>query len=152
MVWSNAIFLLIVLSGMYLWIPRRWNWQSVKVVALFRGGLSGKARDFNWHNVIGIWSAVPLALVVATAMPISFSWASNLIYMAVGDTPPQQGGGPGGGRGGVARQAKPVRVANLDQRFARAEQQVADWRSINLRLPIAADAPLAFAIDQGNGG
>ena len=159
--WSNAIFLFIVLSGMYLWLPRRWSWQNVKAVALFRTGLTSKARDFNWHNVIGIWSAVPLALVVATAMPISFPWASNLIYRAVGEAPPQQGGGAGApaGRGAgpnarrtAAGQPQPVRVANLDALFARAEQQVADWRSINLRLPTAADAPLAFAVDQGNGG
>ncbi len=203
--WSNAIFLFIVLSGMYLWLPRRWSWQNVKAVAIFKAGLSSKARDFNWHNVIGIWSAVPLALVVATAMPISFLWASNLIYRAVGETPPQQGGGPGGaagrgagpgaapaasgengagreaargagpeGRGGRTggdesraraaegprggqpgegqRQPQPVRLANLDALFARAERQVTDWRSINLRLPTAADAPLAFAVDQGNGG
>ena len=76
--WSNAIFLFIVLSGMYLWMPRRWSWQNVKAITTFRSGLSSKARDFNWHNVIGIWSAVPLALVVATAMPISFPWANNL--------------------------------------------------------------------------
>jgi uncharacterized iron-regulated membrane protein len=151
--WSNAIFLFIVLSGMYLWMPRRWSWQNVKAITLFRSGLSSKARDFNWHNVIGIWSAVPLALVVATAMPISFPWANNLVYRAVGEAPPQQGGGPGGPAGrGAARQPQPVRVANLDALFARAEQQVAGWRSINLRLPTAADAPLAFAVDQGNGG
>jgi uncharacterized iron-regulated membrane protein len=146
--WSNAIFLFIVLSGMYLWLPRRWSWQNVKAVVLFRAGLNGKARDFNWHNVIGIWSAIPLALVVATALPISFPWAGNLIYLAAGETPPQQGGV----RGSAPRQAQPVLVANLDQLFARAEEQVPDWRSINLRLPTAADAPLAFAIDRGNGG
>ena len=155
--WSNAIFLFIVLSGMYLWLPRRWSWQNVQAVVFFRGGLRGKARDFNWHNVIGIWSAVPLALVVATAMPISFPWASNLIYRAAGETPPRQGGGPSGDRGpapgaGAPRQPQPVRVANLDPLLTRAEQQAPDWRSINLRLPTALGAPLAFAIDRGNGG
>ncbi|MGE4056853.1 MAG: PepSY-associated TM helix domain-containing protein, partial [Vicinamibacterales bacterium] len=70
--WANVLFLFIVLSGMYLWLPRMWTWAQVRAVAFFRGGLRGRARDFNWHNAIGIWSAVPLAIVVATAMPISF--------------------------------------------------------------------------------
>ena len=85
---SNFIFLFIVLSGMYLWLPRVWKWIQFKNVLWFRGGLAPKARDFNWHNVIGIWSAIPLAIVVLGAMPISYPWASNLVYRMVGDTPP----------------------------------------------------------------
>src|SRR5262245_14820485 len=85
--WSNLIFLFIVLSGMYLWIPRV-GWRGVRAVVLFRTGLRGKARDFNWHNVIGIWTAVPLAVIVATAAPISFPWATALVYRIAGETPP----------------------------------------------------------------
>ena len=86
--WSNLLFLFIVLSGMYLWIPRVVNWRAVRAVVVFRRGLPGKAREFNWHNVIGIWSAVPLAIVVATATPISFAWANALVYRLVGEAPP----------------------------------------------------------------
>jgi uncharacterized iron-regulated membrane protein len=71
--WSNAIFLFIVVSGIYLWFPRKWTWQRVRPVVWFSKGLRGKARDFNWHSAIGTWSAVPLFMVVLTAMPISFS-------------------------------------------------------------------------------
>src|SRR5688572_23018547 len=85
---SNFIFLFIVLSGMYLWLPRVWKWIQFKNVLWFRGGLAPKARDFNWHNVIGIWSAIPLAIVVLGAMPISYPWASNLVYRMMGETPP----------------------------------------------------------------
>jgi uncharacterized iron-regulated membrane protein len=95
--WSNAIFLFIVASGFYLWFPRKWTWQHIRPVVWFSGGLRGKARDFNWHNAIGAWSAVPLFIVVLTAMPISFPWANALVYRAVGEEPPQQGG-RGGGR------------------------------------------------------
>jgi uncharacterized iron-regulated membrane protein len=152
--WSNFIFLFIVVSGMYLWIPRRWGGQSVRSVMLFRGGLSGKARDFNWHNVIGIWSAVPLALVVATAMPISFPWATTLIYRAVGEEPPRPNGPAAGAPrdGNRERQSEAPVIAGLNARWATAERQVADWQSINLRLPTSADNPLTFAIDRGNGG
>ncbi|HEU4559495.1 MAG TPA: PepSY-associated TM helix domain-containing protein, partial [Longimicrobium sp.] len=55
----------------------------------------------NWHNVIGFWSFVPLAVVVASATVISYPWASNLVYRAFGEEPPPRqapgGGGPGGG-------------------------------------------------------
>jgi uncharacterized iron-regulated membrane protein len=160
--WSNLLFLFIVLSGMYLWIPRVVTWSSVRAVALFRGGLAGKARDFNWHNVIGIWSAVPLAIVVATAAPISFPWANALVYRIVGEEPPapagtsrpaasagERGGGP---RGGSEPRQPELRTEGVDGLWARAEQQVPGWRSINLRLPSSPAGPAVFAIDSGNGG
>jgi uncharacterized iron-regulated membrane protein len=68
--WSNLLFLFIVLSGLYLWLPRVWSWIQVRQVVWFRRGLAPRARDFNWHNVVGIWSAVPLAVVIAGAVPI----------------------------------------------------------------------------------
>ena len=55
--------------------------------AWFRTGISGKARDFNWHNVIGLWCAVPLFFVVAGALVISYPWASNLVYRLAGSQP-----------------------------------------------------------------
>ena len=152
--WSNAIFLLIVCSGLYLWWPRKWNWAQLKGIVLFKGGLRGKARDFNWHNVVGVWSAVPLFIVVLCAVPISFPWASTLVYRAVGEEPPR----PGGGREAPApagRERRPERVASLeglDELMARAQQQVPGWRTITLRIPTSPTAPAVFAIDRGDGG
>jgi uncharacterized iron-regulated membrane protein len=93
---ANLMFLFIVLSGMYLWLPKFWNRAQFRQILWFRGRLSAKARDFNWHNVIGIWSAIPLAIVVAGAVPISYPWASNLVYRIVGEEPPRPQAGPGG--------------------------------------------------------
>jgi uncharacterized iron-regulated membrane protein len=145
--WSSLVFLFIVLSGIYLWMPRTWGWQHIRAVAFFRGGLRGKARDFNWHNAIGIWSAVPLAIVVATAMPISFPWANALVYRLVGEAPPLPDGAP---RGDANGRQTCVHRNELNALWARAEQQVSDWRSITLRLPACADGPAVFAIDRGN--
>jgi uncharacterized iron-regulated membrane protein len=96
---SNLIFLFIVCSGLYLWFPRIWTRRQFAQVLWFRRGLPGRARDFNWHNVIGFWSAIPLAIVVASATVISYPWASNLVYRAAGEEPPA----PGRAAGGAAR-------------------------------------------------
>ena len=66
--WSNVLFLFIVVSGFYLWFPRKWTWDHVRSVVLFNRKATGKARDFNWHNVIGVWSAIPLFIVVLTCI------------------------------------------------------------------------------------
>ena len=160
--WSNFIFLFIVVSGFYLWFPRKWTWAQVRSVVLFNSKAAGKARDFNWHNVIGVWSAIPLFIVVLSALPISFPWANALVYRAVGEEPPAARGREGGagareGRGGREGSARREERAapsldGLNDLFSRAEQQVDGWRTINVRLPESNRAPVVFAIDKGDGG
>jgi len=155
--WSNALFLFIVMSGFYLWFPRKWTQAAVRAVTLFNGRLSGKARDFNWHNVIGVWSCVPLFFVVITAMPISFPWANALLFRAVGEAPPRPGPPPAAREGAAARPREERRPATvgfggIDASWARAAQQVPGWRTISLRVPSEPDAPFLFTIDRGDGG
>jgi uncharacterized iron-regulated membrane protein len=145
---SNLGFLFLVASGFYLWWPRSWNWKAVRSVMWFRRGLPSKARDFNWHNTIGFWSAVPLFIVVLSAVVISYTWAGNLVYRIVGETPPAPRANPASN----ANKENTPQTNNLNSAFARAEQQVGDWRSITMQLPTAASAPLTFNIDRGNGG
>ena len=148
--WANFLFLFMVVSGAYLWWPRQWTARHVKAVTLFNRRLGGKARDFNWHNTIGFWCSVPLFFVVISAMPISFPWANALVYRLVGEAPPPQAAArpantpqPGG---------EAQTFAGLDAAWARAEEQVAGWRTITLRLPADARAPLVFTIDRGGAG
>lgn len=145
---GNLGFLFIVLSGLYLWWPRHWTPRTLRSVTLFRRGLRSKARDFNWHNVIGLWSWVPLVIVVASGVVISYPWASNLVYRAVGETPPPARP-PAMPTGPTA---STLDLSGLDALVARAEQRTPDWRSITFTLPTRPDAPATFAIDGGTGG
>ena len=145
----NLGFLFLVMSGFYLWWPRNWNLKPVRNVTWFRRGLPSKARDFNWHNVIGFWSAGPLFIVVLSAVVISYTWAGNLVYRIVGETPPApRANQPPANRDNAAQPT----FENLNSAWTRAEQQVSDWKSISLQLPAAAAAPLTFNIDRGTGG
>ena len=111
---ANLAVVFMIVTGLVLWIPRNFSWNAVRNVLWFRSGLSGRARDFNWHHVLGVWCAVPLLIVVVGALPMSYEWASDLVFRAVGETPEprrgtvqpaaaQTGDGarqtPGGGRG-----------------------------------------------------
>lgn len=146
----NLGFLFLVTSGFFLWWPRSWNLKSLRNVTWFRRGLSSKARDFNWHNTIGFWSAVPLFIVVLSAVVISYTWAGNLVYRVVGETPPAPR--PNQQASTSPSNSAPPVLNNLDAAWLRAEQQVGDWRSISLQLPSSESAPLTFNIDRGNGG
>ncbi len=144
---ANLAFLFIVISGLYLWLPRVWTAASVRAIAWFRGGLSGKARDFNWHNVIGLWCFLPLLLVVLGATVISYPWASNLVYQLTNSPLPTPARPPAD-----KPSTEPVSLAGLNVLWQRAAEQNADWRTINLRIPTSNDSPVTFVIDGGYAG
>lgn len=147
---ANLGFFFLVLSGFYLWWPRTWTWRALRNVTFFRRGLKPKARDFNWHNVLGFWSALPLAVVVASGVVISYPWASDLVYRSVGEAPPPRRAPGGGGGGEPKAEGAPV-LAGLDALAARAEAQVVGWRSISLALEPGSETA-SFQIDRGTGG
>jgi len=176
----NLAFLFIVVSGLYLWFPRKWTRRHFAPILWFRGGLSGKARDFNWHNVIGFWCLVPLFVVVLSGAVISYPWASNLVYTLAGTQPPAstKGGGKGeakgqtkgAGKGEGRQEAKgggrpsggppgpgvpPPATLPLDginAGFERARTARASWEAITLRLPSNEHAPIVYSVDEGGPG
>jgi uncharacterized iron-regulated membrane protein len=84
----NAAFMVLVISGFYLWWPRRWTRLALKTVTIPRRTLQGKPRDWNWHNAFGFWSALVLLFITVTGLVISYQWAGNLIYTLTGSEPP----------------------------------------------------------------
>lgn len=150
---SNLMFLFIVLSGLVLWWPRLWTWSGVRNITWFRGGLRGKARDFNWHNTIGFWSALPLAIIVAGGVVISYPWATALVYRAYGEQPPPparpaaNNGRPAGSNPGV--QSWGIPAADLLQTVA---AHMPDWKTISIPLPAPNADHVAIILDSGDGG
>jgi len=86
---ANFAFLILCLTGLYLWFPRQWSWRAVRPVLWFRRTSRSKARDFNWHNVFGFWNLPVLIILVGTAVVFSFAWAHRLVFQVVGETPPE---------------------------------------------------------------
>ena len=146
---SNLAFVFILVSGPYLWWPKKWTWQQLRPIVLFRSGLSPKARDFNWHNVIGIWIAVPLLLVAGTGTFFSYSWTTDLLYALTGEER-AQGGRGGGGRDNRKEALRPD-YSTIDASFERVIAVEPNWTIITIRPALDPAAPVTFSIDRGSG-
>jgi uncharacterized iron-regulated membrane protein len=147
---ANLAFLGLALSGLYIWWPRLRGLRRVRSVGVFQRGLSGKARDFNWHNVIGVWTALPLVVVTATGAVISYRWASDLVYRASGSTPPpaaaERGFRPRGGAP-LSRAISAEEADALDRMWITAGAKAPGWRAMTLRLP-EGRGPVAVSIEE----
>lgn len=85
---ANVAFVFLIVSGIALWIPRKWRVQNLRAIATVRLALRGRALEWNLHNAFGFWFAVPLLAITVTGAIMSYSWAETLLYAASGTPSP----------------------------------------------------------------
>ncbi|MEO6004789.1 MAG: PepSY-associated TM helix domain-containing protein [Opitutus sp.] len=133
---SNLAFFVLAVTGLYLWMPRQWSWSAVRAVSTFNPRLKGRGRDFNWHNVIGLWSAPVLIVLTLSAIPISFRWGSTMVYRIVGEEPPAQPAPGLAANAPVLLPPVPPGTNPLDRQaqFVKVQTAFPKWEQITLRL------------------
>jgi len=176
---ANLIFLALVLSGLYLWWPRHWSPARLRATAWpqFRHR-AGHVRDFNWHNSLGFWFAIPLAIIIATGAFFSFRWPGQYLDIALGSeqertaaraaiaeardaatTGPANTASAASAATSAAREASaaepppnPVRAddATLAQYVAAAASAHPEWAQLTITLPDARANVTRIAVAEGN--
>lgn len=131
----NIAFFVLAVTGLYIWWPRKWRTKGLRRSLIFIKTEGGKARDWNWHNVIGFWSAPVLIVLTLTALPISYRWAGNLIYTLAGEEAPTRNGPPTAAASNVTitRPTERSRPLGFDAFLSAAQNNVPDWTEITLR-------------------
>lgn len=143
---SNVLFLLLALTGLVLWWPRKWSPQALRAVTVPDFGKTGRAREWNWHHVVGFWGAPTLIVVVASATMISYPGMVGFAEQRlIGDA--------------KAKAALPVvevataatAAIGLDDQLALIARQAPDWASMRVILPSKATPTTRARIVQGEG-
>jgi uncharacterized iron-regulated membrane protein len=143
------LFLFLLASGAFLWMPGRWARHSVRGGIVPRFDVVGRARNYNWHKVTGFWFVLPLAILAGTGVIMAYPWANALLFRIAGSPVPVRGERPDQRHpGGREMHALP---SHLDLAFALAATETQGWQSITLRLP-PTPAGLSFTVDRGDGG
>jgi uncharacterized iron-regulated membrane protein len=146
--YGNLLFLFIVISGIYIWLPMVWRWRTLRGLMLFQKSyINGKVRDFNWHHVFSFWMLIPLFVISLSGVVISFDWAHRLVYAAYGETaPPRRAGGApppadprATNRNGAPAGDQAAPRASLESLRQAAIAQTPGWN--RLTLPLDARGP-----------
>lgn len=149
----NLGLLFLLLSGLVLWLPKKFTRKHLRPIVWPKRGLKGRAKNWNWHNSAGMWFALPLSIIVLTGVVLSYDWANNLLFRATGNHPSRPDhkfNSSGATR--VLRGSTPWQPL-----IARAQMQVPGWRTITMDVPddphvAPAAAVVSFTIDLGNDG
>jgi uncharacterized iron-regulated membrane protein len=152
--YSNLLFLFLLISGIYLWLPRAWNRGIVKTKVFFNPKVANsKARDFNWHHVFSFWSVVPLFFIVTTASVFYFPSVNNMLFSAFGEEPPERR------RGGPSSEALPestaVKTYSELLQLAMDELEnrgISDWETISMQAAATPQVSTSFRVDRSIGG
>lgn len=149
----NLAFLFLAVSGLWLWWPRAWNARVLRPSLWFVRGASGKARDWNWHNVVGFWSLPVLVVLTISGAVIGYKWAGDLVYRAAGETPQAPGAFAPTFSADFARPSPDARVLTYAETLAHLETAFPAWESITLRqgLPPRRGAPQPVALSVSSG-
>ena len=147
---SNLLFCVLIPLGLILWLPRKWSWKTVRPSIGFRSRLRGKAREWNWHNVVGIWCCLPLLVIALTGVVMSYDWANALLFRLTGSTPAS--GRDRSDRRQRGRQNGDGHDLNYDRLFTVAKGLNPNWRTITLNIASKGNARPTLVIDTGTGG
>jgi uncharacterized iron-regulated membrane protein len=85
-----AVLLCLVLSvsGLVLWWPRKV--AALRHVLWPRRGLRGKARDWQWHNAVGVLALPCFAVLSLTGTVMAWPWAEAALYAVAGSEAPRR--------------------------------------------------------------
>ncbi|NOX68915.1 MAG: PepSY domain-containing protein [Gammaproteobacteria bacterium] len=151
---ANLMFLFLLVSGIYLWLPRIWNRAILKTRMVFNPrAKTGKARDYNWHHVFAFWSFIPLFFIITTASVFYYPWANELVFGVYGEEVQSR-------RRGSDDLAAPVAAPSFRSqqellslaKAALIARGVGDWESISMQTTGAPGAPVVFRADRSIGG
>lgn len=143
----NTAFLVLAVSGIFLWWPKKWTRSNLRAVMMFKAGLRGRARNFNWHNATGFMCAWVLVFLTGTGMVMSYQWANNLLYTLTGSEAPPPPRAPAERAPQATSGLK--EVTGVDRLWSRVEERVPGWQTITQRFPQRAGEPVVFSIRDG---
>jgi len=144
---ANVIFIVLVLSGLYLWLPKRFNKRAFKQRLTLSGKYPNKtARNSQWHNVFGIYIAPVLFIVVVTAVFFSYKWPGKTLKELVSTE--------------SVTLAKPIEISALQAvkqlpialQLTKLNDLYPQWQNIQFSLGAVPTDSKLYRVDNGNGG
>ena len=81
---SILVFMLIIISGIFLWVPKKRKNLKQRLQFEWKSGTRWKRKNFDLHTIIGFYIC-SLALILAfTGSVMSYNWLKYVLYKSMG--------------------------------------------------------------------
>ncbi|HEY0274034.1 MAG TPA: PepSY-associated TM helix domain-containing protein, partial [Chitinophaga sp.] len=123
--WSTVIFVVLLITGLIMWWPKKWNRKTRDDSFTIRWKARFKRLNYDLHNVLGFYSLLVALVLGLTGMVFAFRWFMAVVYvLASGTTTPPT---PAPALKSQVVTTAPA-VAGLDLAYQQALQLIPDAR------------------------
>ncbi|WP_293306639.1 PepSY-associated TM helix domain-containing protein [Pedobacter sp. UBA5917] len=84
--WSTFIFFILLITGLILWWPKKWNKAGKDQSFKIKWKARFKRLNYDLHNVLGFYSLLFVLIMAVTGLIMSFSWFNKSVYWLTGGT------------------------------------------------------------------
>ena len=91
---ATIIFILLSISGLVLWFPKKLRWKNLKSGFKIRTDASWKRVNHDLHNTLGFYSLILIIIMCLTGLCWSFEGYRELASNVLGTKVFNRGGGP----------------------------------------------------------
>ena len=78
--YSVLVFVIILISGLIWWYPKKWNKKSAKRSFKIKWNAPFKRLNIDLHNVLGFYASLFLLAIALTGMVWGIEWFSKTLY------------------------------------------------------------------------
>ncbi|MBW1654392.1 PepSY-associated TM helix domain-containing protein [Flavobacterium quisquiliarum] len=82
--WATLIFFFLLVSGIILWFPKKWNKTTINSSFKIKWNARFKRLNYDLHNVLGFYSLILAFLIALTGLIMSFHWVRESTYWITG--------------------------------------------------------------------
>lgn len=80
--WGTVIFVLLLITGFIMWIPKRWNKKGREQAFRIKWKAKWRRLNYDLHNVLGFYVFLIALILAFTGMVFAFRWFQTTVYVA----------------------------------------------------------------------
>ncbi|WKL47205.1 PepSY-associated TM helix domain-containing protein [Flavobacterium pectinovorum] len=82
--WATFIFFFLLISGLILWFPKKWNKTTINSSFKIKWNAKFKRFNYDLHNVMGFYTLILALLISLTGLIMTFHWVRESTYWITG--------------------------------------------------------------------
>ncbi|MFZ0595442.1 MAG: PepSY-associated TM helix domain-containing protein [Flavobacterium sp.] len=82
--WATVIFFFLLISGLILWFPKKWNKTTRNSSFKIKWDAKFKRLNYDLHNVMGFYTLILAMLIAFSGLLMSFHWLRESTYWIAG--------------------------------------------------------------------